>query len=206
MESLIAAHLLKQRTKMDFKTYFQFHAPNKHLPNELKQVEEVKQFMILNGMDETLISKHFKGEGNIAQITATSHADTAGIIGQSQEFSMAAVTRNKSNADDDLNLNDTMYGTQPGQASDTIRQAIEQNLADNTFVSEMASKTIKDFKTRSRSRVLPRVARRINQEERRTKDMQSTISSVAPGDKAKAERKRNKNNTSITETKVMSYD
>ena len=119
---------------------------------------------------------------------------------------MAAVTRNKSNADDDLNLNDTMYGTQPGQASDTIRQAIEQNLADNTFVSEMASKTIKDFKTRSRSRVLPRVARRINQEERRTKDMQSTISSVAPGDKAKAERKRNKNNTSITETKVMSYD
>ena len=55
---------------MDFKTYFQFHAPNKHLPSELKQVEEVKQFMILNGMDETLISKHFKGEGTVNGLTA----------------------------------------------------------------------------------------------------------------------------------------
>lgn len=35
MDSLIAAHLLKQRTKMDFKTYFKFKAPNKNLPSEL---------------------------------------------------------------------------------------------------------------------------------------------------------------------------
>jgi len=36
---------------MDFKTYFKFKAPNNNLPNELAQVEEVKQFMLLNGMD-----------------------------------------------------------------------------------------------------------------------------------------------------------
>jgi len=42
MDGIIAAHMLKQRTRMDFKTYFQFKAPNKHLPVELKQVEEVK--------------------------------------------------------------------------------------------------------------------------------------------------------------------
>ena len=57
MDGLIAAHQLKQRTKMDFKTYFQFKAPNKHLPAELRQVEEVKQFMVLNGMDESVIAK-----------------------------------------------------------------------------------------------------------------------------------------------------
>ena len=59
MDGLIAAHLLKQRTKMDFKTYFQFKAPNKHLPAELKQVEELRQFMVLNGMDESLIAKQY---------------------------------------------------------------------------------------------------------------------------------------------------
>lgn len=59
MESLIAAHLLKQRTKMDFKTYFQFKPINKHLPGDLKQIEEVKQFMVLNGMDESLIARQF---------------------------------------------------------------------------------------------------------------------------------------------------
>ena len=56
MDSLIAAHLLKQRTTMDFKTYFQFKPTNKHLPGDLKQIEEVKQFMVLNGMDESLIN------------------------------------------------------------------------------------------------------------------------------------------------------
>ena len=61
MDGLIAAHLLKQRTKMDFKTYFQFKATNKHLPGDLRQIEEVKQFMVLNGADESLIAKHFNG-------------------------------------------------------------------------------------------------------------------------------------------------
>ena len=91
MDSLIAAHLLKQRTKMDFKTYFQFQAPNKHLPSELKQVEEVKQYMILSGMDETLISQHFKGESNIKDLTAnkTDASLTVGGVGNSQEFSLA---------------------------------------------------------------------------------------------------------------------
>jgi len=52
MEQMIQGHLLKQRTKMDFKTYFQFRAPNKHLPNELAQMEEIKQYMVMSGVDE----------------------------------------------------------------------------------------------------------------------------------------------------------
>jgi len=59
MENLIAAHILRQKTKMDFKTHFQFKAPNKHLPKELEQVEEVKQFMVLNGIDDSLLAKKF---------------------------------------------------------------------------------------------------------------------------------------------------
>ena len=69
MEGIIAAHTLKQKTKMDFKTYFQFKAPNKHLPVELKQVEEVKQFMVLSGMDESEVARHFSG-GSQQSITA----------------------------------------------------------------------------------------------------------------------------------------
>ena len=43
---------------MDFKTYFQFKAPNKHLPQELQQIEEVKQYMVMNGLDELALTKH----------------------------------------------------------------------------------------------------------------------------------------------------
>ena len=42
-----------------------------------------------------------------------------------------------------------------------VGDSIQHQLEGNAFVSEMAQKTIKDFKARSRSRVLPRVARRI---------------------------------------------
>ena len=59
MDGLIAAHLLKQRTKMDFKTYFQFQPTNKHMPDDLRQIEEVKQFMVLNGADEDSIAAYF---------------------------------------------------------------------------------------------------------------------------------------------------
>ena len=58
MDTMIAAHLLKQQTKMDFKTYFSFKAPNKHLPGELQQIEEVKQYMVMNGLDEMALTKH----------------------------------------------------------------------------------------------------------------------------------------------------
>jgi len=49
---------------------------------------------------------------------------------------------------------------------------------ENDFVSEMAMKNIKDFKGRSRANIVPRVAKRIDKEERKNKDLQSTISSI----------------------------
>mmetsp|Transcript_34855 Transcript_34855/g.45891 ORF Transcript_34855/g.45891 Transcript_34855/m.45891 type:complete len:86 (-) Transcript_34855:939-1196(-) len=51
----------------------------------------------------------------------------------------------------------------------TDAEAIEK-MVGNTYVTEMATRNIKDFKTRSRSNVVPRVAKRIEGEERKTKD------------------------------------
>ena len=39
------------------------------------------------------------------------------------------------------------------------------SMMDNAYVSEMACKTIKDFKDRARGNVMPRVAKRITTEE-----------------------------------------
>ena len=39
------------------------------------------------------------------------------------------------------------------------------SMMDNAYVSEMAGKTIKDFKDRARGNVMPRVAKRITTEE-----------------------------------------
>ena len=58
MEKMIQGHMQRQRTKMDFKTYFSFRAPNKHLPQDLAQFEEVKQSMVLNGVDENTFNRH----------------------------------------------------------------------------------------------------------------------------------------------------
>ena len=68
MENLIAGHFLKQKTKMDFKAFFQFKAPNKHLPAELKQLEEVRQIMILNGFDESIISKQLDAKNTASML------------------------------------------------------------------------------------------------------------------------------------------
>ena len=48
---------------------------------------------------------------------------------------------------------------------------IERMLHDNAFVSEMALKNIKDFKGRTRANMVPRVAKRIDKEERKNKDL-----------------------------------
>lgn len=56
MDGRIAAHLFKQKTKMNFETFFEYTEPNKHLPHELKQVNEVRQYMVLHGMDEASVS------------------------------------------------------------------------------------------------------------------------------------------------------
>ena len=65
-------------------------------------------------------------------------------------------------------------------------------LLKNSYVSEMALRNLRDFKSRSRSNVVPRVAKRINMHERRFKDKMSTMTSVA------AETKRSKANSSVT--------
>ena len=36
MDGMITAHLFKQKTKMNFETFFAYKEPNKHLPQELK--------------------------------------------------------------------------------------------------------------------------------------------------------------------------
>ena len=51
------------------------------------------------------------------------------------------------------------------------------NLYDDTFTTEMAAKTMKDFSGRSRTNIVPRVANRINRIERRVNELKSTISS-----------------------------
>ena len=65
-------------------------------------------------------------------------------------------------------------------------------LLKNSYVSEMALRNLRDFKSRSRSNVVPRVAKRINMHERRFKDKMSTMTSVA------ADTKRSKANSSVT--------
>lgn len=58
MDGMITAHLFKQKTKMNFETFFAYKEPNKHLPQELKQINEVKQYMVLHGMDEADASQY----------------------------------------------------------------------------------------------------------------------------------------------------
>ena len=64
MDQLITAHMLKQRQKSDFKSSFQFTAPNKHLPRQLKEIEEMKQYMVLNGLDEAAVAKYIKSQNS----------------------------------------------------------------------------------------------------------------------------------------------
>ena len=66
-------------------------------------------------------------------------------------------------------------------------------LLKNSYVSEMALRNLRDFKSRSRSNIVPRVAKRINMHERRFKDKHSTMTSVAAADT-----KRSKANSSVT--------
>ena len=123
--------------------------------------------MVLNGMDESSVTKH---------LTKATMSEEFSMVGQSK---------------------DQLLSKMPNTNSVTA-----EKLLDNAFVSEMALRNIKDFKTRSRTNMVPRVAKRIDREERRTKDLQSTISSVHGGSVLK---KRHKANKSITTEKVMSY-
>ena len=43
---------------MDFKSYFQYKAPNKNLPLELKQVEDITTQVVRSGKDESIFTQH----------------------------------------------------------------------------------------------------------------------------------------------------
>ena len=62
MDKLITAHMLRQRQKSDFNSSFEFKAPNKHLPCDLKEIEDMKQYLVLNGIDELELSKYLKNQ------------------------------------------------------------------------------------------------------------------------------------------------
>lgn len=68
----------------------------------------------------------------------------------------------------------------------------------------MALKTYKDFKGRSRTNMVPRVAKRINNIEKKTKDNQSVMTSTQMGGTIDG-KKRSRANKSITSQKVMNY-
>lgn len=128
--------------------------------------------MVLNGMDEELVIKHLKEVSKLDHPVA------------SEEFNLSR-KHDKQQMLGVRNMNDSFDAR-----------------LDNAFVSEMAVKNIKDFKGRSRTNMVPRVAKRINQEERRTKDLQSTMTSVTQG----PTKKRHKASSSIGATKVIQYE
>ena len=89
-----------------------------------------------------------------------------------------------------------------------IKNAALDKLMDNAFVSEMAGRNIKDFKGRSRTNMVPRVAKRIVQEERRVKDMQSTMTSLNEGGAGKRNQGKKAAlsvSKSVKSEKVMDY-
>ena len=110
MDGMITAHFFKQKTKMNFEQFFQYQEPNKHLPGELKQINEMKQYLVMHGLDEAHASKFITKDGK--------------TLAQSQSLSQ-------------------------GQ---------------NESQDQQAKKTIQDFKVRSKSKMMPRVAKRINNE------------------------------------------
>ena len=49
--------------------------------------------------------------------------------------------------------------------------ALENNFMENAYVTEMATRTLKDFKTKSRANQVGRVAKRMNQFEKKKQDL-----------------------------------
>ena len=166
MEQMIAQHQIKERQKIDFRTCFQFSQPNKHLPVELKQIEEIKQYMVQNSIDEMTLAK---------QLSTTSR--------QGNEFAL-------------LKSGEDLIENTASESQSNVK------IIQNKYVDEMASKTIKDFKKRSRSNVTARVAKRIDDSQRRAKEkLSSNFSSSSQVCSAKKKSKPAK----LNEEKVMSY-
>ena len=58
MQNNIQDHFAKQRTRSDFRNYFRYYAPNRHLPEELKHAEEVTPFVAFSSrMGELQLQK-----------------------------------------------------------------------------------------------------------------------------------------------------
>ena len=130
--------------------------------------------MVLNGMDESLIAKHFSGA---AQAFANTGSGSLTGIGTSDEYAQLDQSRQRTTTSD--------------------------NLLSNAFVNEMAAKKIRDFKGRSRTNMVPRVAQRIRMEEKRGKDKLSVSSVTTPGS---IQKKRKSLHSSIAPPKALSYE
>ena len=115
------------------------------MPQELQQIEEVKQYMVMNGLDELALTKHLsmsnRPDGGSKQTNQ---------LPESKEFSLV-----KSSGEDQI----------PKEAL-AIKTNNDLSSSTNAFVTEMATRNIKDFKTRSRTNMVPRVAKRIDGQER----------------------------------------
>ena len=117
----------------------------------------------------------------------------------SKEFSLAQKSLNKFDMRSSANRIDEEVSRE--EAKETRETNMSKRdpedtcdvLLKNSYVSEMALRNLRDFKSRSRSNVVPRVAKRINMHERRFKDKHSTMTSVAAADT-----KRSKANSSVT--------
>ena len=77
-----------------------------------------------------------------------------------------------------------------------------QSNSTNAFVTEMATRNIKDFKTRSRTNMVPRVAKRIDGQERKAKDLADDRSSRS---NVQLSQKQKKAPKAHGHEKVMSY-
>ena len=113
----------------------------------------------------------------------------------SKEFSLAEQSLDKLGVRESSNRIDGEVSRGGTKATDLTKRDPEDTcdvLLKNSYVSEMALRNLRDFKSRARSNIVPRVAKRVNMHERRFKDKHSTMTSVA------ADTKRSKANSSVT--------
>lgn len=68
MDGLIKSHYMKQKTRKDFAVSFKFNEPIKHLPKELKEINEVKQYLLKNGIDENEAQKYIIRKDDVQNI------------------------------------------------------------------------------------------------------------------------------------------
>jgi len=70
MEGNIARHYMQQKTKKNFAVSFQFNHPIKHLPTELKRIEEVKTYLHASGIPVSEAQKYIIKKDEFLSIIA----------------------------------------------------------------------------------------------------------------------------------------